>query len=76
MMVPDTNMIAEVSLFVNGFTTASSLALKLSRFYEMIKSQISQQVRVKFARGFFFITSTGKKVTHVGHAMDAVFEGP
>lgn len=46
MMVPDTNMIAEVSLFVNGFTTASVLALKLSRFYEMIKSQISQQVSV------------------------------
>ena len=44
MMVPDTNMIAEVSLFVNGFTTASVLGLKLSRFYEMIKSQISQQV--------------------------------
>lgn len=44
MMVPDTNMIAEVSLFVNGFTTASILALKLSRFYEMIKSQISLQV--------------------------------
>lgn len=48
MMVPDTNMIAEVSLFVNGFTTASILAVKLSRFYEMIKSQISLQVLPSF----------------------------
>jgi hypothetical protein len=49
MMVPDTNMIAEVSLFVNGFTTASILALKLSRFYEMIMSHISEQVCVDLA---------------------------
>ena len=46
MMVPDTNMITEVLLFTNTFTTASSLALKLTKFYEVIKSQISHQVYI------------------------------
>ena len=48
MMVPDTNMITEVLLFINCFTTASTLALKVTKFYEMIKSQISHQVGVLY----------------------------
>lgn len=44
MMVPDTSMIAEVLLFINCFTTAPILAIKLTKFYDMIESQISHEV--------------------------------
>lgn len=46
MMVPDTGMITEVLLFTHCFTTATKLALKLTRFFEAINAQISAQVCV------------------------------
>lgn len=44
MMVPDTAMIAEVLLFINGFTTSSILATKLTKFYELSEALHSKEV--------------------------------
>lgn len=44
MMVPDTAIIAEVLLLSVGFTTATRLATKLSKVYELMETQVSNQV--------------------------------
>lgn len=44
MMVPDSTLIAEVLLFTRGFTTAPSLALKLTQLCQTATAQLSRQV--------------------------------
>ena len=44
MMVPDTALIVEVLLFTCGFTTATTLAKKLTKLYDVATVQLSQQV--------------------------------
>lgn len=46
MMVPDTTIIVEVLLYTCGFTSAPSLAVKLTKLYEMAEMQLSQQVHI------------------------------
>ena len=44
MMEPDTVIIAEVLLLSSGFTSAPSLAIKMTKFFEFMESQISRKV--------------------------------
>lgn len=49
MMVPDTTIIVEVLLYTCGFTSAPSLAVKLTKLYEMAEMQLSQQVHIRIS---------------------------
>ena len=44
MMVPDTAIIVKVLLYTSGFTNAPSLAVKLTKLYQMAEMQLSHQV--------------------------------
>ncbi len=46
MMEPDTTAIAEVLLLSNGFVNATSLATKLTKFFEFMEAQVSKQVYI------------------------------
>lgn len=43
-MVPDTAIIVKVLLYTSGFTNAPSLAVKLTKLYQMAEMQLSHQV--------------------------------
>eukprot|EP00920_Eleutheroschizon_duboscqi_P000636 GHVT01001787.1.p1 GENE.GHVT01001787.1~~GHVT01001787.1.p1 ORF type:complete len:250 (-),score=19.47 GHVT01001787.1:1123-1872(-) len=47
MIVPDSSMICEIELMAQGFSTAQSHARKITRIYELAKTQLSKQVRAK-----------------------------
>lgn len=48
MMVPDYALIAQISLFAEGFQTVTSLSKKLTQLYRLSSEQLSQQQHYDF----------------------------
>ncbi len=46
MMAPDCSLIAEITLFSEGFMTAKLLSTKIVNLYQLASKQLSQQVHV------------------------------
>ncbi|XP_071580099.1 dynein axonemal heavy chain 2 [Temnothorax nylanderi] len=63
MMVPDSNMIAEINLFGEGFRDTRALARKISTLYSLAQQQLSKQYHYDFGlRGIVTLTRyAGKK---------------
>eukprot|EP00920_Eleutheroschizon_duboscqi_P000635 GHVT01001786.1.p1 GENE.GHVT01001786.1~~GHVT01001786.1.p1 ORF type:complete len:2279 (-),score=271.40 GHVT01001786.1:1123-7959(-) len=49
MIVPDSSMICEIELMAQGFSTAQSHARKITRIYELAKTQLSKQHHYDFS---------------------------
>ena len=48
MMVPDYSLIAEISLFAEGFETAKPLSKKMTKLYKLASEQVSPQPHYDF----------------------------
>ncbi len=62
MVKPDTITIAEVLLLSNGFVNATSLATKLTKFFEFMEAQVSKQVQIEIV-----VSYTNKTMLHINY---------
>ena len=65
MMVPDYSLIAEISLFAEGFETAKILSKKMAKLYKLASEQVSAQPHYDFGmraiKSVLVMAGTGKR---------------
>ena len=66
MMVPDYSLIAEISLFAEGFETAKILSKKMAKLYKLASEQVSAQPHYDFGmraiKSVLVMAGTGKRM--------------